>query len=133
MNAQSIVFRTNRFNLSKIGEHFINPCCFGEDLAGWLRQRLTPRGVKSRPPYQEDWGWELPASLGTDSYYLCMSGNADFEGNDAGEWRIIVEKRRSIWERLMGKGKITSADPLLKMVEVILSEESDTEEVHIET
>ena len=95
--------------------------------------KINSQRRKVPSPYQEDWGWELPASLGTDSYYLCMSGNADFEGNDAGEWRIIVEKRRSIWERLMGKGKITSADPLLKMVEVILSEESDTEEVHIET
>jgi len=132
MNALSILFRTDRFNLSKVGEHFINPCCFGEDLAGWLRHRLTPRGVRSGPAYQEDWGWELPVSLGTHSYYLCMSGNADFEGNDAGEWRIIVEKRRSIWERLMGKGKITSADPLLMMLEVILSEEPDIEEVHIE-
>src|ERR1044071_10152151 len=114
MNALSILFRTNRFNLSKIGAHFINPCCFGEDLAGWLRPRLATKGAESSSPYQEDWGWELPVSLGTDSYYLCMSGNADVEGNDAGEWRIIVEKRRSICERLMGKGKITSTDPLLK-------------------
>ena len=132
MNALSILFRTSRFNLSKIGKHFINPCCFGEDLASWLRQELTPKGVESSVPYQEDWGWELPVRLGTASYYLCMTGNSDSEGNDAGEWRIIVEKRRSTWERLTGKGIINSDDPLLKIVEAILSEESNIAEVHLE-
>ena len=77
MNALRILFKTNRFNLSKVGEHFINPCCFGEDLAVWLRIKLSERNVEVREPYQEDWGWELPAMQESDSYYLCMSGNAD--------------------------------------------------------
>ena len=56
MNALRILFKTNRFNLSKVGEHFINPCCFGEDLAAWLRIKLSERDVEVREPYQEDWG-----------------------------------------------------------------------------
>jgi hypothetical protein len=28
-----ILFNTSRFNLSTVGEQFINPCCFGEDAA----------------------------------------------------------------------------------------------------
>jgi len=55
MNALHILFRTGRFNLSKVGEHFINPCCFGEDLAAWLRVKLVEKGVEARQPYQEDW------------------------------------------------------------------------------
>jgi hypothetical protein len=47
--------RPSRFNLSKVGEHFINPCCFGEDLAEWLRIKLIERSVEVRQPYQEDW------------------------------------------------------------------------------
>src|SRR5439155_8976332 len=77
MNALRILFNTGRFNLSKVGEHFINPCCFGEDLSAWLRQKLIERLVEMREPYQEDWSWELPAKSGDQSYYLCMSGNAD--------------------------------------------------------
>jgi hypothetical protein len=46
------------------GEHFINPCCFGEDLAAWLRSRLAEKNVHAGTPYQEDWGWELPVTLG---------------------------------------------------------------------
>jgi hypothetical protein len=40
MKAVDIVFKTSRFNLSKVGEHFINPCC-GEEA--FHRERL--RGV----------------------------------------------------------------------------------------
>jgi hypothetical protein len=112
MNSLDILFKTSRFNLSKVGEHFINPCCFGEDLAAWLRTKLSDRSIEVRQPYQEDWGWELPAKQGSDSYYLCMSGNSDNSANkDEGEWRIIVEKRRSIWHRVSGVGKIAADDP----------------------
>jgi hypothetical protein len=112
MNALDILFKTSRFNLSKVGEHFINPCCFGEDLAAWLRVKLVERNIETFQPYQEDWGWELPASLGADSYYLGMGGNADGSSTnvDEGEWRIIVEKRRSLWQRLSGKGGIALDD-----------------------
>jgi len=125
MNAKSVLFWTNQFNLSKVGEHFINPCCFGEDLAAWLQAKLAALGVETKPPYQEDWGWELPASLPNDSYYLCISGNSKEStvDKDEGEWRIIVEKRRSIGERLTGKGKITSSDEMIRMLEEILKTE----------
>jgi hypothetical protein len=77
MNALDILFKTSRFNLSKVGEHFINPCCFGEDLAAWLRIKLVDKKIKVFEPYQEDWGWELPSRYGSDFYYLCMSGNSE--------------------------------------------------------
>ena len=125
MNALDILFKTSRFNLSKVGEHFINPCCFGEDLAAWLRMKLIDRNIEAFEPYQEDWGWELPANHGSDSYYLCMSGNADRSSTneDEGEWRIIVEKRRSIWQRLRGEGKIAADDRMARIIEEILSRE----------
>lgn len=77
MSALSIVFKTNRFNLSKVAAHFINPCCFGQDLAAWLRTKLTELRIETCQPYQEDWGWDLPAKLPGGSYFLCMSGNSD--------------------------------------------------------
>lgn len=123
MNALHILFRSDRFNLSKVGEHFINPCWFGEDLAAWLRPKLAEKKIETGPPYLEDWGWELPATKRPDSYYLCMSGNADNPGNDEGEWRIIVEKRRWIWERLTGEGKILAGDAVVTLIEQILSNE----------
>ena len=107
MNTLNILFETSRFNLSKVGERFINPCCLGEDLASWLRTELANKHVEAAQPYQEDWGWELPVTHANDAYYLCMSGNPDDSGTskDDGEWRVIVQKRQSIWQRLTGKGK----------------------------
>src|ERR1700737_2947979 len=87
MNALYILFRSSHFNLSKVREHFINPCCFGEDLAAWLIPKLAVKNIETAKPYQEDWGWELPATCGKDGYYLCMSGNSDNSGapKDDGE------------------------------------------------
>jgi hypothetical protein len=134
MNALRILFKTNRFNLSKVGEHFINPCCFGEDLAAWLRIKLSERDVEAREPYQEDWGWELPAMRENNSYYLCISGNSDesITNEDDGEWGIIVEKRRSIGQRLRGAGKIGADDTMVRTIEEILSAEPGIREVRRE-
>jgi hypothetical protein len=55
MNARDILFKTSRFNLSRGGEHFTNPCCFGEDLAAWLRIELGNNGVEAGLP-----GTQLP-------------------------------------------------------------------------
>jgi hypothetical protein len=135
MNALDILFNTDRFNLSKVGKHFINPCCFGEDLASWLRQKLASENVQSSQPYQEDWGWELPVLHGRDAYYLCMSGNAQESktNKDDGEWRIIVVKRRSLWQRLKGSGEIATNDALVQMVERILSTEPGIRAVRVAT
>jgi len=134
MNALRILFKTNRFNLSRVGEHFINPCCFGEDLASWLGINLSERDVEVREPYQEDWGWELAATQESDSYYLCMSGNSDESSTnkDEGEWGIIVEKRRSLGQRLRGAGKIAENDKMVRTIEEILRAEPAIREVHRE-
>jgi hypothetical protein len=93
-------------------------------LASWLRTKTANKHFETARPYQEDWGWELPVTHGSNAYYLCMSGNSDNSANqDEGEWRIIVEKHRSIWQRVTGKGKITPDDPLVRLIEGILSGE----------
>jgi hypothetical protein len=134
VNARDILFETRRFNLSTVGAHFINPCCFGEDLASWLRDKLALKGVDVSSPGQEDWGWYLIVKSGTDKYFLGMSGNST--GNSAtpddGEWRIIVEKSRSVMQRLAGKGKISANDAMFTLVKSILEEEPEFREVHDE-
>jgi len=92
MNACCLLFKTGRFNLTAVKDHFINPCCCGEDLAAWLRDKLVAKGVMSSGPGQEDWGWYLNVNYFRDSYFLGMSGNAHQQGCDGGQWRIIVEK-----------------------------------------
>jgi hypothetical protein len=133
MNAYHLLFRTDRFNLSKVHPHFINPCCFGEDFAQWLRKELTERGIRADEPYQEDWGWEMRADAGRGRYYIGVGGNSDDGKSDRGEWRIIVEKPRSIRERLTEKGKISSDDHMVKSIKEILARQSDFQDIHLET
>lgn len=40
-----IYFDTDEFNLTIEGENFINPGCFGEDLAFWLKLELEKSEV----------------------------------------------------------------------------------------
>ncbi|MGB2663158.1 MAG: hypothetical protein WAK48_04085 [Candidatus Acidiferrum sp.] len=133
MNARHILFRTIRFNVSITKEHFINPDCFGEDLAAWLRDKLIDRGSDVSELGQEDWGWYLRVRRKKESYFLGMNGipiGTDGNQKDFGEWRIIVKKNRSVGQWLGNKGKISADDGMLVLIEEILRAEPDFADVH---
>ena len=137
MNAIHILFETDRFNLTEEKSHFINPCCFGEDLAAWLREKLAGAGVTSSTPGQEDWGWYLQVKHQGESYLVGVSGNVETnrpEGvtENGGEWRIMAEKKRSIWQLATGAGKISAEDPMLARLEAILQSEPRFRNIHRE-
>lgn len=129
-----ILFDTDCFNLSEIKKHFINPCCFGEDLAVWLRLKLLDKNTSTIEPGQEDWGWYIESKLGDASYFIGVGGIADesVESPNAGEWRIMIEKHRSMWEKLTGKNKILRNDPIFMIVQKILELEPDFKNVRYE-
>src|SRR6266496_1588955 len=122
-----ILFETDRFNLSEVKEHFINPCCFGEDLAAWLRGKLLEKGFEVTAPDQEDWGWYIEANCKGSWYFLGIGGNADEASQDSnqGEWRIMVEKRRSVWKKLTGRDEMSEADEMMAAIRKILEAETD--------
>jgi|ERR1700733_2286929 hypothetical protein len=135
MNARHILFCTKRFNLSATKEHFINPDCFGEDLATWLKQKFIDRGTDVSQLGQEDWGWYLKVKCNNESYFVGMSGipiETDKNQTDFGEWRIIVKKNRSIGQWVGNKGKISAGDKMLVLIEEILRAEPDFAGVHQE-
>lgn len=134
MNAWDILFRTSRFNLSVVKPHFINPCCFGEDLAQWLSGKLTEKKIEASQPGQEDWGWYLKTSQSGNSYFLGMNGVADKNSahRDEGEWRIIVQRKRTLWEWFTRRGRITDRDPLILAIQAILHSESEFRDIRVE-
>ena len=129
-----ILFDTDRFNLSETKEHFINPCCFGEDLAAWLRGRLLERGVATIKPGQEDWGWYIESTLEGNSYFIGIGGVAEESAPDSndGQWRIMIEKRRSLWEKLSGRNKTSLSDPIFAVIREILKREDGFRDIHYE-
>jgi hypothetical protein len=127
-----IVFETDRFNLSEVRPHFINPCCFGEDLAAWLRGKLAERGIKAHEPAQEDWGWYTGVSFGGGEYFIAIGGNAEEGAANRGEWRIAVEKVRTLWEKLTGKNKMLPQDGLVALILSMVSAEPAFGSVRLE-
>lgn len=134
MNRKDVLFRTTRFHASKVGDHFINPCCFGEDLGAWLQSKLKSKGINASSPGQQDWGWYIHAELEDAKYFLGMNVNAadDPRNGDDGEWRIMVDKKRSFWQRIGKEGLITNEDSMLTLIQTILREESDCTDMRIE-
>ena len=91
----SIAVRTDLFEHRELKPHFINPCCFGEDFALWLQQRLTRAGGTNfvlSDPIQEDYGWGFWASRGRSRFWVALSYVGDGPQEEPAEWVISVSK-----------------------------------------
>lgn len=72
----TITVETDTFEHREVKAHFINPCCFGEDFAAWLKRELSPwadAGFTFSDPIQEDYGWGFWASHGKDPFWVALS------------------------------------------------------------
>lgn len=89
----SIAIETDMFDHREVKPHFINPCCFGEDFAGWLKEqlsKLTASGVIFSEPIQEDYGWGFWASLGKDRFWVAISYVGDGPQEPPAKWLVSV-------------------------------------------
>ena len=99
-----VTFRSRRFENRTPQPHFINPNCFGEDLAGWLREGMdaafTPGDV-----IQEDYGWGLWANAGGEPYWIYVGVMDESVGEEVAEWMVGVayDPGLSLVKRLFGK------------------------------
>jgi hypothetical protein len=90
---ESITVETDVFEHREVKPHFINPCCFGEDFAAWLKQELSrfpESGVKISDPLQEDYGWGLWVSHAKDRFWIALSYVGDGPQEAPGQWIISV-------------------------------------------
>lgn len=87
-----VMFQSAHFNCTEPREYFINDCCFGDDVAKWMREQLNAAGYAAAEPGQEDFGWYLPFTTnGAD--YTWIIGYRPGE-SDTGEWLAWLEQRR---------------------------------------
>jgi hypothetical protein len=89
----NITIESEVFEHREVKPHFINPCCFGEDLAGWLRQQLMPlatAGFEMSDPIQEDYGWGLWATKGKDPFWIALSFCGEGPTEKAAQWVVSV-------------------------------------------
>ena len=89
----SITVETELFEHRKPKPHFINPCCFGEDFAAWMKEQissLAQSGFTFSELIQEDYGWGFWARRGEDPFLIAFGvvGDAPHEG--PAQWIVIV-------------------------------------------
>jgi hypothetical protein len=91
------VFESRAFNHTEPKEYFINPCCFGDDLARWLMDELRQGGVDVQgDPEQEDFGWYFEFTTDGEKYCLVISGDEE------GEWALVIERACGLMASLLG-------------------------------
>lgn len=89
----AITVETDIFEHREVKPHFINPCCFGEDFAAWLKRELSSLGTEGfafSEPIQEDYGWGLWASRGKDRFWTALSYVGDGPQEGPAQWVITV-------------------------------------------
>jgi hypothetical protein len=113
---------TDRFNLSRVGADFINDACFGEDLSHWLVPALAAHGVEADVVCMEDFGWTNSASHAGASYLVCVSGNGagDASRPDYGQWHVMIERDRTLMQKILGRNRLSATDPVVQKVAQIL-------------
>ena len=97
-----VTFRSDRFNTSQPREHFINPGCFGDDVATWLIHELRARGVDVDPgPGQEDFGWFLRYRVGGIAHCFVL-GLVPGDDHEAPCWAGWFEREVGFLAALLG-------------------------------
>lgn len=114
--------RTDRFNLSRVGADFINPCCFGEDFSHWLVDALNRQGLTASVICMEDFGWVNQARHGERDYLISIGGASDelASAPDLGTWHVLFERRRSLFDRLLGRGRPSVDEPIVVLTTQLL-------------
>jgi hypothetical protein len=103
----SLTVETALFEYREPKPHFINPNCFGEDFAAWLRERLAgfaAEGFEISVPIQEDYGWGFWLSRAKDTFWIAISFIDQVDGGGA-QWVVSVayDPGLSILRRLFHK------------------------------
>jgi hypothetical protein len=125
-----VTFRSSAFNTSEAKEYFINPCCFGDDLAKWLTEQLRSKGYQATEvPRQEDFGWYFGFSVsGIEHCFVigCRPG----DNNEEGLWIGWLERSRGFIASLLGARKRGIQPTAVRAIHEILSASPQIREVH---
>jgi hypothetical protein len=87
------MIETDLFEHREVKPHFINPCCFGEDFAAWLKHELSgfqDFGLVLSQPIQEDYGWGLWAARGKDRFWVALSYVGNGPQKASAQWMVSV-------------------------------------------
>ena len=118
-------FRSTEFNCTVTKDYFINPGCYGDDLAEWLIQGLGDAGIRaSDKPDQEDFGWYFTFIV-NDVEHCVVVG---FQPNDPAtgdKWIGWIEHQTGFLGSLFGGRKRGILPEAINAVDRVLKSSPD--------
>jgi hypothetical protein len=122
----SIMIETDLFEHREVKPHFINPCCFGEDFAAWLKRELlcsSNVGIEFSEPIQEDYGWGFWGTRGKDRFWIALSYVGDGTQEAPAQWVVSVtnDPGLNLAKRLFHKPDQQALEQLRESIRQILA------------
>jgi len=127
MIAQTLWVTTDRFEATTPGENFINPRCFGEDFATWLRDQLSESGLDVSDPIQEDFGWIILTTIGDRKFTISIGIMDESIGRVRADWCIAVayEKPLNKFRSWFKPAPTDTLNALFQAVRTAMESQSD--------
>lgn len=96
MIGRDFTLETDLFEAKTAKPSFVNPNCFGEDFAEWLRARLVAHGIEPSPPIAEDWGWVMIVPYSGLRFTLSIAVMDESIGQIPADWRVGVSYEKGL-------------------------------------
>ena len=126
-----VTFLSNAFNRTEERENFINPHCFGEDLARWMIPRFTDTHLTVEPePCQEDWGWEAFVTCDGKGFIV---GIGPYELDGELGWLCFVESRSPLYKKLVGATDASEQQRVCAAVHSVLASAPEIRDIRWHT
>lgn len=120
-----VTFNSSAFNTAELKPYFINPGCFGDDLARWLSARFREAGVTTdEEPGQEDFGWYLNFEM-PEGPHTCVVSLRPGDADSAPEWVIWLERTRGLTAAMFEGRRRGIAPSAIALLHGVLSAASD--------
>ncbi|MCL7422301.1 MAG: hypothetical protein M8364_15525 [Methylobacter sp.] len=134
MLSETKYLRTDKFEHREVKEHSINPCCFGEDFAEWLSERInniSRKGFSIGEPIQEDYGWGFWVEKDKDPFWIAISYAEEGPVEESPYWIVAVayDPGLNIFRRLFGKPNMGNYSELRDEVWRALDAEDEIEKL----
>jgi hypothetical protein len=110
-------------------DYFINPCCFGDDVAEWLIGELRKQGMGTdEKPGQEDFGWYVNFELAGINHTLVI-GHRPHGETEEGTWIGWLERQRGLIGSILGRRKRGIQSSAAQAIHQILTESQTVRDV----